>query len=134
MKASDSDDYGEYEISDDAEARVSRTPVSHVVEIIQMKFVPDVLNINEGDSVIWVNKDMVQHDVTALNTNRWSSSPMTTGASWKMVFKDSQVYHCSLHVVMKGKIIVDGNDIAMDVSEVTLCGGGSEASQTNALN
>jgi plastocyanin len=116
------DAYGEYEIADPRKSRGGSGATTHVVEIVQMKFVPDVINATHGDTVIWVNKDLVQHDVTELNTNSWSSSPMATGSSWKMVFQNSEIYNCSLHVVMTGKIIVDGNDIPMNLSSaITMC-------------
>lgn len=128
------DVYGEYETPGTEPQRRSG-PTTHVVEIVQMKFVPEVLNVSHGDTVVWVNKDMVQHDVTELNTNLWTSSRMVTGASWKMVFSKSQVYHCSLHVVMKGKVVVDGNDIAMvSPSRITMCGSATEVIRTVALN
>lgn len=85
----------------------------HVVEISQMKFVPEVLNVNKGDTVVWINKDMVGHDVTEETLNSWTSSRLAAGASWTMVATRSEAYYCSLHVVMKGKIIVDGKELAM---------------------
>jgi plastocyanin len=122
-KVINNDDYGEYEIADPQPSKQGSEPKLHVVEIIQMKFVPDVLNISRGDTVVWINKDIVQHDVAELNTDLWNSTRLASGASWKMVFTKSQLYHCSLHVVMKAKIIVDGNDIAMMKSpvEITMC-------------
>jgi plastocyanin len=124
------------ELADPSESLGRREPVRHVVEIVQMKFVPDVLNVHQGDTVIWMNKDLVQHDVTELNTKLWSSSRLAAGASWKMVFTKSQVYYCSLHLVMKGKIIVDGNDIAMTnvSSEITMCGSDKEVVRKVAAN
>lgn len=100
-------------------------PKLHVVEITQMKFVPDVLNVNKGDTIMWINKDMVDHDVTEQNLNSWTSSRMPSGASWKMVATKSDAYYCSLHVIMEGKIIVDGNELAMTAftGNITLCGG-----------
>ena len=107
------------------DAQRSRAPVAHTVEIIQMKFVPEVLNIYEGDTVIWINRDMVQHDVTETSKNLWRSSRIGMGASWKNVFNRSQGYHCSLHVVMTGKILVDGEDVAHinTPADVTTCSG-----------
>jgi plastocyanin len=114
--------YGEYEtaVPDHAEGDVK--PSKHTVEIVQMKFVPDVLNVSAGDTIVWVNRDFVQHDVTELSANLWTSKPLVTGAAWTLVLTKSQIYHCSLHVVMKGKIIVDGNNIAMlDVPVIAMC-------------
>lgn len=99
-------------------------PQRHVVEISQMKFVPDILNVSQGDTIVWINKDMVDHDVTEEETHSWTSSRIPAGGSWKMVATKSDAYYCSLHVVMKGKIIVDGNELAMTsvTIPITQCG------------
>lgn len=116
------DDYGEYEIADPEDAKNNKGPAVHVVEIIQMKFVPDVLKIHAGDTVVWINKDMVDHDVTETTKNLWASSRLPSGASWKKPFTDSQQYHCNLHMVMTARIIVDGKDVALITSPgITMC-------------
>ena len=96
----------------------------HIVEISQMKFVPEVINVNKGDTVMWINKDMVEHDVTEETEHSWTSSRIPAGGSWKMVATKSDAYFCSLHIVMKGKIIVDGNELVMTgaIVPITLCG------------
>lgn len=101
----------------------ANVPKLHVVEITQMKFVPAVLNVSKGDTILWINKDMVEHDVTEKNLSSWTSSKMPAGASWKMVATKSEAYYCSLHVVMEGKIIVDGNELAMTAftTDITQC-------------
>src|SRR5690606_29549721 len=80
----------------------------------------------KGDTIVWINKDMVEHDVTEEATNAWTSSRIPAGGSWEMVATQSDAYFCSLHVVMKGKVIVDGNELAMAEGSpfITKCGGG----------
>jgi plastocyanin len=89
----------------------STTPVKTpnktlVVEIIQMKFQPAELTLQKGDTVVWINKDIVAHDVTEENGNRWASQPLAPGQSWSLVVAQSADYYCSIHVVMKGKLII----------------------------
>lgn len=79
----------------------------YTVEIKDMKFVPDDITVNKGDTIIWVNKDMVAHDVTEEDTKAWTSSVITPEQSWKMEVTNSANYYCSIHVVMKGKIRVE---------------------------
>jgi plastocyanin len=81
-------------------------PKTYTVEIVQMKFQPAVLNVHKGDTVIFVNKDIVDHDATEVN-KAWNSPPLATGDSWKWVAEKSSDYYCSIHLVMKGQIIVD---------------------------
>ena len=82
-------------------------PVLHTVEIKGMKFTPDVLTVKKGDTVVWINRDIVAHDVTEQSTNAWSSSLMPTGKSWYMVLEKTTDYYCSIHQVMKGKLVVE---------------------------
>ena len=81
-------------------------PKTYTVEIIQMTFRPAVLKVHKGDTVIFINKDIVAHDATEVN-KAWHSPPLATGESWKWVATKSADYYCSIHLVMKGKIIVD---------------------------
>jgi plastocyanin len=79
----------------------------HTVEIKQMKFDPAELIVQKGDTVVWINNDMVIHDVTEQYAKEWTSSPIPLKESWQIVITQSSDYYCSLHVVMKGKIIVN---------------------------
>ncbi|MDP4130343.1 MAG: cupredoxin domain-containing protein [Bacteroidota bacterium] len=76
------------------------------VEISQMKFQPATITVHQGDTVEWINKDMVVHDVTQVPNSTWTSSSLAPGKSWKMVVAESDDYYCSIHVVMVGKLIV----------------------------
>lgn len=79
-------------------------PETYTVEIKDMKFVPAVLSVNKGDIVIWINKDMVMHDVTGQKAKSWKSPPLSQGKSWKKVITEDVDYFCSFHPVMKGKV------------------------------
>lgn len=80
---------------------------SYIVEIKDMKFQPAELVVHTGDTVVWINKDIVAHDVTEEPAKAWASSPLATGQSWSLVVTKSANYYCSIHVVMKGKLIVE---------------------------
>lgn len=79
----------------------------HVVEIKDMKFQPQEISVKKGDTVMWVNQDMVTHCVTEENKKEWTSSNIAAGSSWKMVVENSADYFCAIHMVMKGKIKVE---------------------------
>ncbi|HMG88495.1 MAG TPA: plastocyanin/azurin family copper-binding protein [Chryseolinea sp.] len=102
-----------------ADPQQPQQQVVHTIEIKQMKFSPDTLNVRKGDKVIWVNADIVEHDVTQLSKKAWASSKLATGASWSMIVTKSEDYYCNLHVVMRGKLIVEG-DNASNVVESSL--------------
>jgi len=82
-------------------------PELHTVEIDNMKFQPEVVSVHTGDTILWINKDMVSHCVTEVTKNAWMSPKIPNGASWKMVASSSADYYCAIHQVMKGKIIIE---------------------------
>nr|WP_236017512.1 plastocyanin/azurin family copper-binding protein [Roseivirga sp. E12] len=71
-----------------------------------MKFLPNELTVRKGDTVKWINKDLLDHDVTEEVGREWSSGVMKNEAIYKMAIEENTDYFCSLHVVMKGKVFV----------------------------
>lgn len=82
-------------------------PAMHSVEITQMRFSPEELKVKKGDKVVFVNHDMVTHDITEETKKAWSSSPLAVNQTWVLTVAESANYFCSIHPVMKGKIIVE---------------------------
>jgi len=78
----------------------------HIIEIKEMRFQPAELTVHAGDTVEWINRDFVDHDVTEENKKEWSSTPLAAGKSWHRVITKSVGYYCSIHQVMKGKLLV----------------------------
>ena len=76
------------------------------VEIKQMQFQPAELTLQKGDTVVWINHDIVAHDVTEEPGKLWTSGSLAPGKSWSLEVTQSADYYCSIHVVMKGKLIV----------------------------
>jgi len=82
-------------------------PEMHAIEMSQMKFNPAELRVKKGDKILFVNHDMVAHDVTEESKKAWNSSPMADGQTWILIATETVNYYCSLHPVMKGKIVVE---------------------------
>jgi plastocyanin len=82
-------------------------PNYHVVVIRGMEFQPPELLLHKGDTVVWINCDITNHDVTEETRHAWHSSPLATTQSWMKVVSESADYFCSIHVVMKGKLRVE---------------------------
>ncbi|MDP4147976.1 MAG: cupredoxin domain-containing protein [Bacteroidota bacterium] len=76
------------------------------VEIKGMKFVPDSIVARKGDRVIFVNRDLVPHCVTELDSKAWTSHIIPPGEDYMHVVDSSSNYYCAIHKVMKGKIRV----------------------------
>jgi plastocyanin len=93
-------------------AMLHQHPGLHTVEILDMKFQPATISVKTGDTIVWVNRDMLAHDVTEEMNKRWMSGPIEAGSNWQKVISESDDYFCSIHSVMKGKIIViDGQPV-----------------------
>ncbi len=91
----------------DRETKPAHTPVAVAVSIAQMKFVPETLLVQTGDTVVFTNNDLVDHDVTELPDSSWTSGPLHPGESWKWVAGSTSYYFCSIHRVMQGRVIVE---------------------------
>ena len=72
-----------------------------------MKFEPAVLTVKKGDTVTWINKDLVDHDVTEEKSKAWHSTPLKPGQRYSRIIRSAEGYFCSIHVVMKGKLKVN---------------------------
>jgi plastocyanin len=74
------------------------------IVIAQMQFMPAELSVKIGDTVIWINNDLVDHDVTSDKKDSFYSDTIHVGGTWKMAVKDSAGYHCSIHPTMLGRL------------------------------
>jgi plastocyanin len=83
-----------------------KQPQTHTVEIKQMKFQPATLNLQKNDTVVFVNSDIVAHNATEASSKAWASPNLASGDSWKVVVAQSADYYCTIHPVMKGKLVV----------------------------
>ncbi len=81
-------------------------PEVHTIVISSMKFNPAELTLQKGDTVVFVNKDLVVHDITQEPDKSWTSSNLSPGQSFKMAVRGSSNYYCSIHPTMKGKLVV----------------------------
>ncbi len=82
---------------------------SVVVTIEEFAFDAGRLEIEQGTTVRWVNRDAVPHTVTATDSS-WSSEVIPPGRSWARTFGDVGpfAYYCVPHPFMKGVVTVRG--------------------------
>ena len=82
-----------------------RAPVTHAVTIDASSYRPARLMVRSGDTVVWVNKDLIPHTVTASDT-RFDSQAIAPGASWRFTVeaKGAADYACAFHPNMTGRI------------------------------
>ena len=83
---------------------------THVIEIYKMKFQTKLLNVKIGDTVTWINKDLVPHTATASDKS-WDSGRLSKGESFSLAITD-QVnldYFCFYHKQMKAKLVLSAS-------------------------
>ncbi|MBD0276857.1 MAG: cupredoxin family copper-binding protein [Flavisolibacter sp.] len=78
----------------------------YTVEIKGMQFQPAQLTVQRGDTVLFINRDIVAHTATEEGGKAWSSPSLANGNSWSLVVQQNANYYCTFHPVMKGKLLV----------------------------
>jgi plastocyanin len=84
------------------------TPTTHTVTIEGMTFQPEALTVAAGDTVVWVNKDMVAHTATSSEAGIFDSKLIAPDQSWKLTVskKGDFAYICTYHPTMKATLHV----------------------------
>ena len=82
-------------------------PRSHTVEIRGFAYLPATLQVAEGDTVVWINRDAVPHTATR-DGDGWDSGSLKPEQTWQLVAasRGSQPYYCAFHPVMRGELVV----------------------------
>ena len=79
----------------------------HVVALRDFGFEPAELVVAPGDTVMWINRDIVPHTVTGSN-EQWDSGTLQEADSWSLVVREvgDYAYYCRFHPTMKGALLV----------------------------
>ena len=80
----------------------------HLVEIRNLEFTPKELVVAPGDTITWVNYDLVPHTVTADNES-WDSGLISAQEKWQIVVQEDMypTYFCQYHPIMKAQLRID---------------------------
>jgi len=87
------------------------TPAAHAgsttIRISQFTFDPAEQTVSVGDTVTWVNADILPH-TTAADSGAWSSGELAVGAKYVFVARDTgrYAYRCAAHPSMHGMLVV----------------------------
>jgi plastocyanin len=75
-------------------------PKVHTVTMQGNGFHPEVLTVKSGDTIVWVNKDLVPHTATS---DSFDSQTIAAGKSWRTTFhaKGDFPYGCTFHPTMR---------------------------------
>ena len=76
-------------------------PQTHTVTIEGMRFQPEVLTVSRGDTIVWVNRDLVPHTATS-ESGSFDSKTIQTDESWKYTAgtRGDFAYICAFHPTM----------------------------------
>jgi plastocyanin len=85
-----------------------RKAKTHTITIEGMRFQPEALTISPGDTVVWVNKDLVPHTATSKAGN-FDSKLIEADKSWNYTVrtKGDFGYICTFHPTMKAMLRVE---------------------------
>ena len=85
-----------------------RKPKTHTVTIEGTRFQPEMLTVERGDTIVWVNKDLVPHTATSKAGN-FDSKLIEADKSWKYTVrkKGDFAYICTFHPTMKAMLQVE---------------------------
>ncbi len=88
-------------------AAVHAKPKTYSVTMAANSYVPAALTVKTGDTVVWVNEDMVNHSVTS-PVGAFDSKTILPGHSWtyRPLKKGTFPYSCTFHPTMKGTLHV----------------------------
>jgi plastocyanin len=88
-------------------SRDQRAPQTHTVSIADMRFQPEKLTVASGDTVVWVNRDLVPHTATS-EAGGFDSKAIPADKSWRYTVrtKGNIVYLCTFHPSMKATLRV----------------------------
>ena len=91
-----------------AAANKQRKPKTHTVVMEAMLFRPAALTVSSGDTIVWVNKDIVEHTATSATTGIFDSKMIRPGKSWKHTIraKGDIAVVCTYHPAMRATLRV----------------------------
>ena len=88
-----------------ASAFAGTAPRTHTVEIRGMEFHPAELIVAAGDTIVWINRDIVPHTATG---KTWGTDVLSQGQSGRIVARGVGTiqYLCNLHPTMHGTLLI----------------------------
>ena len=83
------------------------SPQVHEVVIDATSYSPQILDVGVGDTIVWTNKDLLVHTVTAEN-GEFDSGDMAPDETWRFTVQRTGefVYRCVYHPPMTGHVRV----------------------------
>jgi plastocyanin len=89
-------------------AAAKAKPTTHTVTIQAMRYQPERLTVAVGDTIVWVNKDLVPHTATS-KAGGFDSKIIQADQSWRVTIRNKGdfAYICAFHPTMKAMLRVE---------------------------
>jgi plastocyanin len=83
-------------------------PANASVSIKNFAFSPSTVTVKVGTKITWTNNDSVAHTVTSDSGTTLNSTVLSPGQSYSVTLTNtgSINYHCTIHPMMRGVVIV----------------------------
>ena len=87
----------------------------HVVDIRSLKFQPVELVVAPGDTIVWINHDIVPHTATA-GDKSWDSKSIGKESQWETIVQPgmAEEYFCRFHPNMKARLQITAGSAETD--------------------
>lgn len=84
-----------------------RQPADHLIEITGFKFLPARLEVRPGDTITWINNDIIPHTATARDGS-WTTKTIGKGEKQGITVKPGMApsYVCRFHPAMRAQIVI----------------------------
>lgn len=85
----------------------AQTPArEHQIEITGFLFVPETIDAKPGDTITWINRDIVPHTATGSDAS-WDTGTINKDESKSIVLSSEMdsSYLCRFHPSMKGSVV-----------------------------
>ena len=81
-------------------------PMQHFVNISAFTFEPALLDVKPGDTITWINLDIVPHTATAVDQS-WDTGELNTGERVTLTVSADYfaAYFCRYHPGMKARVV-----------------------------
>ena len=79
---------------------------THSIEMQNMRFGPSPANIKAGDTINWINRDLVAHTATARDRSFDVVIPSRGSATTVVRQAGTIPFYCRYHPAMRGSLVV----------------------------
>ncbi len=89
-----------------AAATAASAPSKHSIVIEHMRFGAVPTDIKTGDTIVWINRDIVAHTATARDGSFDVELPAGGKAETRVANPGTIAFYCRYHPTMRGSLVV----------------------------